>query len=35
MVLLKRGEEKSLYSSKVKKVSIMPGKGLRSCLRDV
>ena len=32
----RRGEEKSLYLSKVKmKVSIMPGKGIRRCLRDV
>ena len=32
LLSLQRGEEKSLYSSKVKmKVSIMPGKGIRSC----
>ena len=36
MLSPQREEDKSLYSSKVKmKVSIMPGKGIRSCLRDV
>ena len=36
LLLLQRGGEKSLYSSKAKmKVSIIHGKGIRRCLQDV